>query len=433
MPPSHHRAITNILACRGAALSSQPWRCGDCGKDVPVYQSCRNRSCPTCHGAQAETCLTKRRAELLPVPHFHVTVTVPAELRVLLCRREREGYGALIKALAGAIVDLCKDPKWVVGSPGVLAVLHTWTLKLDYHPHSHVHCLVTRGGLSMDGRIWHAARCYSLFPTRALAKLVRGRFRAALETCFPDLALPPEIWTKRWGVHITPWRNGPDAVFQYLARYVFRIAITDRRIVTCDRDSITFRYKDRVTSKHRLCTLPGHIFMRRYLQHVLREGFHKVRYFDLWHPTKHEQRQRLVHALLLQQPADAVESESATEQTADRERSDEPRPCRHCPTGTVRHLPPPPLTLLGRSAMIQNPVAMSPPVFLNATAWPHHAAASPIVTTTFHSWRSGAVKGTYILPAMPPRSRSVRTPTSIDVFWWSFRCSSSHHPDGKSP
>lgn len=332
MPPSHHRAITDILACRTATLGGQLWRCGDCGKDVPVYHSCRNRSCPTCHGAQIESWLTKRRAELLPVPHFHVTVTVPAEFRAILRRRQREGYGALIKTAAGAIVDLTRDPKWVGGTPGVLAVLHTWTQKLDYHPH--VHCLVTGGGMSTDGRIWHAARRDFLFPTRALAKLVRGRFRAALEARFPDLALPPEIWTKRWVVHITPWQNGPDAVLQYLARYVFRIAITDRRIVACDRDSVTFRYKDRATGKHRRCTMPGHIFMRRYLQHVLPKGFHKVRYFGLWHPAKREQRQRLAHALLLQRPADA-EPERETEQAADNGRPDKPRSCRHCQKGRL--------------------------------------------------------------------------------------------------
>jgi hypothetical protein len=253
------------------------------------------------------------------------------------------GYGALIKAAASAIVDLARDPEWVGGTPGVLAVLHTWTQKLDYHPH--VHCLVTGGGLSADGGSWHPARRGFLFPTRALAKLVRGRFRAMIGARSPDLALPPEIWRKRWVVHITPWRNGPDAVLRYLARYVFRIAITNRRIVAVDQDSVTFRYKDRAADKHRLCTLPGHTFMRRYLQQVLPKGFHKVRYFGLWHPAKREQRQRLVHALLLQQPtASTIEPAREKERATDSAAADKPRPCPHCRHGKVviflRHLSP---------------------------------------------------------------------------------------------
>lgn len=334
MPPSHHRAIADILACRTAALGGQLWRCDGCGTDVPVYHSCRNRSCPTCHGAQTDAWLAKRRDELLPVPHFHVTVTVPAELRAVLRRRQREGYGALIKAAASAIVDLARDLQWIGGTPGVLAVFHSWTQKLDYHPH--VHCLVTGGGLSMDGRSWHPAKRDFLLPTRALAKLTRGRFRAALEARCPDLVLPLGIWGKRWVVHITPWQNGPDAVLQYLARYVFRIAITNRRIVAVDQDSVTFRYKDRAAGKHRLCTLPGHAFMRRYLQHVLPKGFHKVRYFGLWHPTKRRERQRLAHALLLQQPAaSTVEPAQEMERATDSAAADKPRPCPHCRHGKV--------------------------------------------------------------------------------------------------
>jgi hypothetical protein len=151
MLPSHRRAIADILACRTEALGGQQWCCTNCGSVLHVFHSCRNRACPKCHGAQTRAWLDQRRAEMLPVPYFHVTVTVPEELREALRRHQKAGYGALIKLTAGAIVDLARNPRWLGGTPGVLAVLHTWTQRMIFHPH--VHCLVTGGGLSDDGTV----------------------------------------------------------------------------------------------------------------------------------------------------------------------------------------------------------------------------------------------------------------------------------------
>ena len=170
MLPSHQRAITDIQACRTEVLGGRVWRCEQCNAEVFSYHSCKNRSCPKCHTDQTERWLEARKTEMLPTPYFHVTVTVPEELREALRANQRDGYALLMKAAADAIIELARDPRYVGGAVGVLAVLHTWTQQLLYHPH--VHCLVTGGGVSDDGNHWQPARDAFLVPVKALAKLV---------------------------------------------------------------------------------------------------------------------------------------------------------------------------------------------------------------------------------------------------------------------
>jgi hypothetical protein len=231
---------------------------------------------------------------MLPTDYFHVTITVPEELRALLRANQRDGYALLMKAAADAIIELARDRRFVGGTVGVLAVLHTWTQQLLYHPH--VHCLVTGGGISEDGCDWFPARKAFLVPHMALAKLLRGKLKAMLANRRPDLIAPAAAWTKPWVVHINHWGQGHEAVLRYLARYVFRVAITNTRIVALDDQTVTIRYNQRKSARWRRSCMPGHEFMRRFLQHVLPKGLHKVRYFGLWHPS---QRQRVAQARLL--------------------------------------------------------------------------------------------------------------------------------------
>ena len=225
MPPSHRRAIADIQACRTEVLGGRLWRCEQCYAEVFSYHSCKNRSCPKCHSRQTERWLEARKAEMLPTRYFHVTVTVPEQLRDTLRANQRDGYALLMKAAAEAIVELARDRRHVGATVCVLAVLHTWTQQLLYHPH--VHCLVTGGGVSDDGADWRPARRAFLVPVRALAKLVRGKLRAGLQKSRPDLVLPDAVWSKPWVVQCTPWGEGEQAVLDYLARYVFRVAITN--------------------------------------------------------------------------------------------------------------------------------------------------------------------------------------------------------------
>jgi uncharacterized Zn finger protein (UPF0148 family) len=298
MLPSHRRAIADILDCRTAALGGQVWRCEQCGTEVFSHHSCGNRSCPKCHTAQTQEWLERRQAEMLPVPYFHITITVPAELREVLRAHQRDGYAVLMQASAAAIIELARDPRYVGGTVAVLAVLHTWTQQLNLHPH--VHCLVSGGGISEDGKAWHPARRKFLVPIEALVKLVRGKFRALLQRKCPDLVIPEAVWRTPWILHVTAWGNGEQAVLDYLARYVFRIALTNARIVGLDDETVTIQYKDRKTGRARTCRLSGEEFMRRFLQHVLPRGFHKVRYFGLWHPAHRHSAARVRQMLQLQ-------------------------------------------------------------------------------------------------------------------------------------
>jgi hypothetical protein len=334
MLASHRRAITDIMACRTEALGGHLWRCDACSAEVYSYHSCKNRSCPKCHTDQTERWLEARKIEMLPCRYFHVTITVPEELRDVLRANQRDGYAVLMKVAAESIIEIARDPRYVGAAVGVLAVLHTWTQQLIYHPH--VHCLVTGGGVSDDGRYWHPASNGFLVPVRALAKLMCGKLKAALAKRRPDLVVPKAAWGKPWVVDCTAWGEGDEAVLRYLARYVFRVAITNSRIVGLDDKDVTIRHKDRKSMQWRTTRLSGHEFMRRFLQHVLPKGLHKVRYYGLWHPARREHASRAQLLLRLDRTAavsPAVQATKTTEQTAASagdDRRSEPRSCPCC-------------------------------------------------------------------------------------------------------
>jgi Putative transposase/Transposase zinc-binding domain len=341
MLPSHKRAIADIMACRTDALGGHLWCCNHCGTEVYSYHSCKNRSCPKCHKDQTERWLAARHAEVLPCRYFHITVTVPEELRETLRANQKACYPLFMKAAGEAIIELARDRRYVGGTVGVLAVLHTWTQQLLYHPH--VHCLVTGGGV--DGDDWLAARHnHFLVPAPALARLVRGKLKAALAKHCPQLKVPKAAWTKNWVVHATAWGEGADAVLQYLARYVFRTAITNNRLVSFDESGVVFRHKHRASNRWRRTRLEAHEFMRRFLQHVLPKGLHKVRYFGLWHPAKRAVAARVRLLLQLEQQVSAAAdaapsmSNSSTAGSPAREPFPELRPCPFCEHGHLIHL-----------------------------------------------------------------------------------------------
>jgi hypothetical protein len=223
-----------------------------------------------------------------------------------------------------------------------MAVLHTWTQQLVYHPH--VHCLVTGGGVSDDGRDWHPARGNFLIPTRPLAVLVRAKMRADLAKRRPDLVLPKAAWRKPWVIHCTAWGNGAEAVLRYLARYVFRVAITEGRIVRLDDDGVAIRHKHRASGRWHTTRLNGHEFMRRFLQHVLPKGLHKVRYSGLWHHSRRDHAARARQQLALDHSRVARPKQEAADPVATaRDCSTAPpspssRRCPYCKAGHLQHV-----------------------------------------------------------------------------------------------
>ena len=281
--PSHRRAFQDIADCRTEALGGHVFVCDHCGHEQYAYHSCRNRSCPKCHKDDTEAWLEARRKELLPVPYFHVIFTLPQELRHCVRRHQKKLYAILMKAAAQAVVKLAADPHYVGGLIGVLAVLQTWTRALVYHPH--VHCLVPAGGVSGDGRAWLDARVNYLVPVDALSRIFRGLFREFVGKELAELRLPESVWQTPWVVHCKPAIQGIESVLNYLGRYVHRVALTNNRILSIDEGKVTFRYKDSRDACWKQMTLPADEFMRRFLQHVLPMGFHKVRYYGLWSPA----------------------------------------------------------------------------------------------------------------------------------------------------
>jgi hypothetical protein len=189
----------------------------------------------------------------------------------------------------------------------MLAVLHTWNGQLGYHPH--VHLLITGGGITADGQHWEPARGEFLVPVAVLSRKIAAQFSAALKAVAPAVFadIPASVWQRSWVSFCKHYGSGNEAVLSYLSRYVFRTAISNARILDMDQSHVTFRWKDRSISAWRLERLPGVEFLRRFLQHVLPRGFHKVRYYGLWHPSKREQSNRAWVLLILATPADSVQ------------------------------------------------------------------------------------------------------------------------------
>jgi hypothetical protein len=331
MPASHRRALRDLAACRTAALGGQVHCCDTCGYEHYVYHSCRNRSCAQCHGAATATWLAAREAELLPVPYFHVVFTLPAALRELVRAHQRVCLAALMTTAAESLQALAADPHYVGGTLGILAVLHTWTRALVYHPH--VHCLVPAGALAADGATWRPARDNFLVPVRALSVRFRARFLARVRARLPGVAIPASVWQTPWVVYCKPTVQGSACVLRYLARYVHRVAITDARVLALTATHVTFRYKDAQAHTWRRMSLVGEEFLRRFLQHVLPSGFHKVRYYGLWAPSARATRARVQHALAPPVAApNAAPSDEPTTPAASLARL----PCPRCAVGVLR-------------------------------------------------------------------------------------------------
>ena len=286
MMPSQKRALSDIEACCTRALGGRLYHCDDCHDSFWRFHCCRNRACPKCHGTQTRQWLEKRQAELLPCDYFHAIVTVPPELRAAFRRDQKVLYGLWMQVAAEAVKECCAQKRHLEALPGILAVLHTWNGQLGYHPH--VHLLITGGGITPDGQHWKPARGEYLVPVAVLSRKIAAKFREALKAAAPAIlaGIPASVWQREWVSFLKHYGHGNDAVLNYLSRYVFRTAISNARILSMDQTHVTFRWKDRRADAGRTERLPGEDFLQRFLQHVLPRGFHKVRYYGLWHPSK---------------------------------------------------------------------------------------------------------------------------------------------------
>ncbi len=289
---AQRKALRAIGACRTSALGGQRQQCERCGYEHIQWRSCRNRSCPRCGAAARGRWLDARRAELLPVPYFHVVFTVPELLNVLALHRPRVFYDLLFRAAGGALVDVARSRLQI--QPGCLCVLHTWGQTLTLHPH--IHCVVPGGGFSVDDRQWRSTKSTFLLPVKVLSRRLRSLLTRSLREAWRDgtLRLPERVVAdslafdlllaraaaKDWVVYCKPPFGGPEQVHAYLANYTHRIAISNSRIVSFDNERVCFRYRDYADGNaEKLLTLDVDEFIRRFLLHVLPPKFVRIRYY----------------------------------------------------------------------------------------------------------------------------------------------------------
>jgi hypothetical protein len=294
---AQNKAMRDIEQCRTPALGGHVEVCDHCHQSRYSYHSCRNRHCPKCQGERTRRWLESQRARLLPVPYYLLTFTLPAELRSTAYAHPRLVYSILFNAAADSVLKLAADPKFLGATPGITGVLHTWTRAMLYHPH--VHFLLTAGGLSPDGQSWVSPKNPRfLLPGYALSKIFRAKVRDALDKAGILQSLPKELFSsaKKWVVHLKHAGSG-QKVLDYLARYVYRIAISNSRIESFDGQEVRFRYRDNRTSQIKHCTLDAEAFIARFLLHVLPAHFTKVRHYGLHSPSRSDELQRLRHIL----------------------------------------------------------------------------------------------------------------------------------------
>ena len=295
------KVMSAIESCRTAALGGHVARCEKCRHTLIAYNSCRNRHCPKCQGAAAQEWLANREAELLPVPYYHVVFTLPAAIGDIAYQNKTVIYGILFKAAAETLVTIAADPKHLGARIGLTAVLHTWGSALTHHPHAHI--IVPGGGISLDGQRWVSCRPGFFLPVRVLSRLFRRLFLEQLAAAhdagrlkfFGDHARLAErgafaaylapLRKAEWVVYSKRPFGGPEAVLTYLSLYTHRIAISNSRLVALDDASVTFKWKDYRAKGHdraKLMTLAIHEFIRRFLIHVLPDGFHRIRHYGLF-------------------------------------------------------------------------------------------------------------------------------------------------------
>ena len=297
LSPEQRKAFRDIGACRTAALGTHVEQCDHCGHQEIAYRSCRNRHCPKCHSRTRDEWLRDRAAEILPVPYCHVVFTLPHQLAPLALQNPRVIYGILFRAVAESLLEMAADPKRLGARIGFLAVLHTWTQRLEHHPH--IHCVVPAGGLSPDGQRWISPRKRKFFlPVKPLGHLFRGKFLAFLEEAFArnrlecygrlrELAHPVRfadfvspLREQEWVVYAKPPFGGPQQVLQYLARYTHRVAISNGRLLGLESGQVRFRWRDSQNQNQiKEMSLDAVEFIRRFLLHVLPSGFVKIRHF----------------------------------------------------------------------------------------------------------------------------------------------------------
>jgi len=292
----HVKVLLAIARCRTAALGGHLDECTRCGHRAISYNSCRNRHCPKCQAGARDRWLAARRKELLPTRYVHVVFTLPHRLGPLVLQNKKVIYDLLFRTSAETLLEVARDPQHLGAEIGFFSVLHSWTQKLELHPH--VHCVVPAGGLSADHTRWIKPRYDFFLPVEVLGAVFRGKFHEALKRAFHDgqlnfhgdlklLAQPKTfaawlrpLFRKDWVVYSKRPFGGPEHVLRYLGRYTHRVAISNHRLISFADGEVTFRWRDSAhNNEQRSLPLSVDEFLRRFLLHLLPERFVRIRNF----------------------------------------------------------------------------------------------------------------------------------------------------------
>jgi hypothetical protein len=335
------RTLSAVRRCRTAALGGHIDSCDTCGNISISYNSCRNRHCPKCQGKNREDWIQARQSELLPVPYFHVVFTLPDSINVLAMQDPRLVYDLLFESAWATLKSFGKAKEI---QTGMIAVLHTWGQNLSLHPH--LHCIVPGGGVDKNGN-WKNIRGDGkfLFPVKALSKVFRAKYCAALQAKSSDnyTRVKKQLWEKQWVVFAKKPFGSPKSVVEYLGRYTHKIAISNHRIQRVDDQNVTFGYKDyRVNGQKKSMSLTHGEFIRRFVLHILPKRFVKIRHYGFLSSTWKRQKLKLLQQKLQVQPVIKVAAGSKI------------RKCQCCKTGNLHTIlvfdqRGPPVSFLGNS------------------------------------------------------------------------------------
>src|SRR6202166_4070399 len=292
----HVKVLLAILRWGTAALGGHLDECTRCGHRAISYNSCRELHGPECQAGARDRWLEKRRRELLPTPYVHVVFTLPRHLAPLVLQNKKVIYDLLFRTSAETLLEVAHDPQHLGAEIGFFSVLHTWSQKLDIHPH--VHCVVPAGGLSPDHTRWVRSPDNYFLPKGVLREIFRGKFVEPLERAFQNgqlrfegdlkLLAQPKIFAawlrpldrKDWVVYLKRPFGGPESVLHYLGRYTHRVAISNHRLVALTDGQVTFRWRDSAHhNEQKLLPLSLNEFLCRFLLHILPKGFVRIRNF----------------------------------------------------------------------------------------------------------------------------------------------------------
>lgn len=289
------KAAQAIMNCKSGILGCNISQCTGCGHMEFHNNSCRNRNCPNCQAVLKEVWVDKRRAEVIDSPYFHVVFTLPHELNPLIYCNQKLLYGLLHRCCAETILELSANKKWLGATPGIIQILHTWNQELDYHVH--MHCIVSGGGLTKDGKIQKSAKSFFI-RTEVLRDKFKGKYMAHLSSLYEKGSLTfsssceklcnyyhwkewkNKLYEMDWCPYIKETFNGFGNAIEYLGRYTHKIAVSNSRILSVSDDKVTFSARGKKPGDpKRLISLEHTEFIRRYLMHVLPSGFQKIRYY----------------------------------------------------------------------------------------------------------------------------------------------------------